>query len=118
MAKTGRPFANGHLKGIWIMDQAVRAIFENGILRPIEALEGVAEQSVVELMLKATGRPSASTPEDFWSCRSLEELARTQGVRPVDDLAELTANFWPDDESVDDLIEFVSEDRRRNRESP
>ncbi len=103
------------------MAQAVRAIFENGVLRPVEPLEGVAEHSLVELMLRAIGKPSASTfetsTEDFWSCRSLEELARAQGIRPVDDLTELAANFWPEDESVDDLIEFVSEERRRDRES-
>lgn len=103
------------------MAQAIRAIFENGVLRPVEPLEGVAEHSIVELMLRSIGRPPANTPEpsteDFWSCRSLKELARSQGVRPVDDLTELAANFWPDDESVDDLIEFVSRERRRDRES-
>ena len=103
------------------MAQAVRPVFENGVLRPVEPIEGVAEHSVVELMLRSIGGPSASTAapstEDFWSCRSLEELARAQGVGPVDSLTDLAANFWPEDESVDDLLEFVSEERRRDRES-
>ena len=101
---------------------AHRAIFENGVLRPVEPLEGVAENSVVELMLRAIGRPSARTPsehtEDFWSCRSLEELARGQGVQPVDDLTKLAADFWPDEESADDLIDFVARERPPAAASP
>lgn len=37
----------------------------------------------------------------------LEELARAQGVRPIEDPAALVGDFWPEDESVDALIAAV-----------
>lgn len=38
---------------------------------------------------------------------ALIELARQQDVRPVTDLTLLRGDFWPDNESVDDLINTV-----------
>ena len=46
--------------------------------------------------------------------KQLESLAAEQGVRPITDLDSLKADFWPKDESVDDLVRTV---RKRRRES-
>ena len=45
--------------------------------------------------------------------KTLEELAAEQGKKPVnfDDLLKL-GDFFPKDESVDDLVSFVRESRR------
>ncbi len=43
------------------------------------------------------------------------ELARIQRVSPVRDVAELKADFWPDDESVDDFIAYTDRQRREDR---
>lgn len=37
----------------------------------------------------------------------LEELARQQGVGPIQDPDSLKANFWPEDESIDDFIATI-----------
>ena len=37
----------------------------------------------------------------------LDSLAEAQGVAPVGDVDELVADFWPQDESVDDLMAAV-----------
>ncbi len=42
--------------------------------------------------------------------RHLEELAAEQGVQPMTDL--LKADFWPEDESVDDFVRTIRERRR------
>ena len=39
----------------------------------------------------------------------IEELAHQQGVEPVQSLADLRGDFWPEDESVDDFIKTVRE---------
>lgn len=55
-----------------------------------------------------------SPPEDraghpFFSEQpiSLEELVRQQGASPVTDFDSLLGDFWPEDESADDLIAAV-----------
>jgi hypothetical protein len=44
--------------------------------------------------------------------RQLEKLAAEQGVQPITDFASLRADFWPEDESVDDFVRTVRERRR------
>jgi hypothetical protein len=43
----------------------------------------------------------------------LERLADEQGVNPIFEFDLLRADFWPDDESVDDFLQAVREQRRR-----
>jgi hypothetical protein len=47
---------------------------------------------------------------EFWSGKTVEELASEQGVEPPGDLSELAID-WPLDESVDDLLAIVREVR-------
>ena len=44
--------------------------------------------------------------------KELERLADEQGVQPIVDLDSLRADFWPEDESVDDFVRTVRERRR------
>lgn len=48
-----------------------------------------------------TGRRS------FWEFLSLDELAREQGVEPVDRLEDLADGTWPEDESLDDFLAAI-----------
>lgn len=48
--------------------------------------------------------------------KELETLAEQQGVRPITDFESLRADFWPEDESVDDFVRTVRE-RRRDSQS-
>jgi hypothetical protein len=45
----------------------------------------------------------------------LEGLAAEQGVQPIMDLDSLRADFWPEDESVDDFVRTVRERRRSSK---
>jgi hypothetical protein len=40
------------------------------------------------------------------------EIAREQGVEPIRDLSSLRADFWPEDESVDEMVEAIRKWRR------
>jgi hypothetical protein len=44
--------------------------------------------------------------------KELERLAVEQGVRPITDFDSLRADFWPEDESVEDFVGTVRERRR------
>lgn len=47
--------------------------------------------------------------------RELERLAAEQGVKVIIDLHSLRADFWPEDESVDDFVRTVRERRGEPR---
>lgn len=44
--------------------------------------------------------------------KELESLAAEEGVLPIADFDSLRADFWPEDESVDDFVRSVRERRR------
>jgi hypothetical protein len=47
---------------------------------------------------------------EFWSGKTVEELAREQGVQPIDNLADLAID-WPAEESLDEFLALVREVR-------
>ena len=53
----------------------------------------------------------------FWTGLNLAELARSQGVRPVQSLADLWGDFWLKDESVDAFIQTIRQWRREDIDS-
>lgn len=58
---------------------------------------------------EATG--DGSPASDFWQPRTLETLAAEQDVPPVTNIHELVAAWWPRDETADDLIAFIRQQR-------
>ncbi|MGA2441211.1 MAG: hypothetical protein ABSH08_09635 [Tepidisphaeraceae bacterium] len=47
---------------------------------------------------------------EFWGGKTVEELARDQGIQPIDNLADLAID-WPEEESVDEFLALVREVR-------
>lgn len=48
----------------------------------------------------------------FYDNPTLDELAEAQGTKPIREISELYADFWPADESADDFLDA----RRRWRQ--
>jgi hypothetical protein len=48
---------------------------------------------------------------DFWTGKTVEELAREQGVGPVVSLADLAMD-WPEDDSLDEFFALIREVRK------
>lgn len=45
--------------------------------------------------------------------KTIEQLAQEQGIGPFDfEEARRAANFWPEDESIDDFLAYLYESRR------
>lgn len=57
--------------------------------------------------LDVTDLRSLPDPDDFWASRTMADLAASQGVRPVETLAELVMRDWPEDDDPDILIGAV-----------
>ena len=45
----------------------------------------------------------------------LWELAKQQGVGPVRSIEDLKGNFWPEDESVDEFLDWVRAIRQQDK---
>ncbi len=52
---------------------------------------------------------------DFWQPQSIESIVASQQTQPISSLSTLKADFWPEDESADDFIEFVEQQRQTDR---
>ena len=72
-------------------------------------LQGLA-QSLAQAL-----SPLAAGSAAFWRHASIEELARERHAAPETDLRALVMPDWPAEETADDIIEFVREQRRADR---
>ena len=62
-------------------------------------------------------RSKAFSGKSFWQERSIEELAREQGVRPVERLEDVLgrhADLWESDEEFEQFLRDIYERRRDN----
>lgn len=79
--------------------------------KQLELLRSLAQS------LAQVSSPLAPASADFWTRRSLDELAQRQGITPVQHTSALALPDWPADESADDLVAFVRSQRSTDRDS-
>lgn len=90
------------------------------ILAAVRGLPPREQQEVLRRLtesLAATSSPVDLAANDFWSMRSVDELAQEQQVAPVTDIQVLALPDWPEDESVDDLIAYIYGQRHADRKA-
>lgn len=51
----------------------------------------------------------------FWRPQSIEDLATAQAAPVITDVHSLAVDFWPADESADDVNQFIATQRQANR---
>jgi hypothetical protein len=71
----------------------------------------VVNQILPELEQDLPARPA---PHDFWHSTDLAVLAEEQNAYAVDNFQALLGG-WPEEEAIDDFIDSVRAERRRNR---
>lgn len=76
-------------------------------LSPLEQLE------LISALSQSLHRNYQQTV-DFWEPKTLEQLIQTQQTQPITNIADL-AGFWPQEESVDDFIEYIYQQRHEDR---
>jgi hypothetical protein len=66
---------------------------------------------------KSPRRSSKPVPQTTPAARraALEAQMERKGIKPIDDPDTMTADFWPADETADEVIEAVRALRRRTR---
>jgi hypothetical protein len=70
------------------------------------------DASLVRLWLSRNGGrlPQGCTPAEKRA--ALEALAEMNGVEPISNPAEMTADFWPPEESADEIVSAIRALRR------
>ena len=80
-------------------------------LTPVEQIELI--NAISGLLYRHYQQELGTT--DFWQPQSIESIVDSQQTQPVDDISALKADFWPEDESADDLIDFIEQQRQEDR---
>ncbi|MFQ5677415.1 MAG: hypothetical protein ACE5G1_16120, partial [bacterium] len=80
-------------------------------LSPVEQVELIAAISqALQNKYKQLSRNN-----DFWNPKTLKQLSDEQRVQAVKSLSDLAADFWPEEESVDEFNEFIYKQRLEDR---
>ena len=51
---------------------------------------------------------------DFWQPLTIEEIVERQQTPPVQNISALRADFWPEEESADDFIAYIYQQRKED----
>lgn len=52
---------------------------------------------------------------DFWQPRTLEQIVQDQPSPIIQDIITLQADFWPKEETADDFIDYIYQQRTEDR---
>lgn len=50
----------------------------------------------------------------FWQPQTLEDIIQTQQTQPVQDISALQVDFWPEQETADDFIDYIYQQRKED----
>ncbi|OQY58987.1 MAG: hypothetical protein B6245_09055 [Desulfobacteraceae bacterium 4572_88] len=87
------------------MERLLEKILETGM--PLEM-----EYKGKKFLISMTEAYDSET--NFWENKSLEQILQTTSVPPVSDIYGLVSDSWPEDESADDIIKNVYQQRKED----
>jgi len=86
-------------------------INEAQALTPLEQVELI---TAISQLLQNTYK-LLQTNTDFWEPKTLEQYFKERQVRAVDNIFDFAADFWPEEESIDDFNKYISQQRHEDR---
>ncbi|MFN8499465.1 MAG: hypothetical protein U0641_16570 [Anaerolineae bacterium] len=95
------------------MNTRVQTIVEAS--RALSALEKIELIQAISRDLHEDYALDLATAE-FWQAHLLEDIERTQATQVVTDIRALIADFWPTQESADDINHYVAHTRLVDRD--
>ena len=86
------------------------------LINEAQQLPPLEQLNLIRTLLQSLYRSyeHSQPTEDFWTPRSLEELVQSQHTKPVTDISSLKVDFWPEDESTDDFLAYIYQQRRED----
>lgn len=80
-------------------------------LSPLEQVELI--QTVSQLLYQNQQEELAAT--DFWRPPSIEEVVQAQKKPVVQNISRLQADFWPEEETIDNFLEYLIRQRQEDK---
>jgi hypothetical protein len=89
------------------------------VIQAVQELSPLEQLDLIQALSKSVQASylGISSAQDFWHPKTLEEHIKEQQPRPVSDIADLVADFWPEDESADDLVSYIYGQRLKDRQN-
>ncbi|MBW4470446.1 MAG: hypothetical protein KME45_08560 [Stenomitos rutilans HA7619-LM2] len=84
----------------------------------IQTLSPTERQQLLQILTQSSDSASNSQPDlsalsaQFWQGISLQQLRATQTPTTVHSLKDLAADFWPTEDSIDDFLFFLRQQRQ------
>jgi hypothetical protein len=89
---------------------------ENAIAA-IQQLSSTERQQLLQIFTQSNSSSQSQTDlknlsHQFWQDTTLKELLATQTPITVDNLKHLAADFWPEEDSIEDFLIFLKQQRQ------
>jgi hypothetical protein len=77
-------------------------------------LEAFEQLELIQAISESLQR-NYSSKMNFWQPQSLESTLQIQPTQTVSKIADLGADFWPENETADDIIQYIYQQRQEDR---
>lgn len=83
----------------------------------IQPLSLTERQQLLQILIQSEPSPSSQTDlrklsAQFWQGTTLQQLLATQNPTTVDDLKDLAADLFPAEDSIEDFLTFLRQQRQ------
>ncbi|MDB9456475.1 hypothetical protein PN478_13745 [Dolichospermum circinale CS-534/05] len=86
-------------------------------IAPIQQLSAIERQQLLQIFTQSNSSSNSQTDlknlnHQFWQDTTLKELLATQTPITVHNLKHLAADFWPEEDSIEDFLIFLRQQRQ------
>jgi hypothetical protein len=78
----------------------------------IQPLSSTERQQVLDLLRQPNTENLADRSRDFWQGQTIEQLRAIQKTKPINNLEDLVPDFWPEEESLEEFLDFLQTQRQ------
>jgi hypothetical protein len=94
------------------MNKKLKSII--GSIQQLPVVEQLELMQVISQSLYLNYQHTLLT-KNFKQKKTINQLVKNQQKKPVSNLTELMVDFWPENEAVDDFIEYTYQQRQEDR---
>jgi hypothetical protein len=83
----------------------------------IQSLSPTEREQLLQILIQSDSSSNSQTDlktlsTQFWQGTTLNQLLTIQTPTTVDNLREFTADFWPEEDSIEDFLIFLRQQRQ------
>jgi len=87
------------------------------LIAEIQELSSPEQRELLQTISFGLSRhaPNMFVQRDVWKSPSLEEILLSQDVLPMTNIEDFAGDFWPENESADDFVTYIYQQRQEDR---